>query len=88
MCSADEDIDSKYPVNVVVNYNGEMTWIPLGIFISTCTMNILWFPFDIQNCTLKFGSWTYDSSKINLTLKYPYIVSDSYSESGEWEILG
>ena len=30
-----------------------------GLFKSTCKVDITWFPFDQQNCTLKFGTWTY-----------------------------
>lgn len=29
-------------------------------------MNVEFFPFDIQHCTMKFGTWTYDGSEINL----------------------
>lgn len=67
--SADEDIDSKFPTNIVVYNTGLCSWIPLGIYISSCSINIKWFPFDDQYCKLKFGSWTYDGSKINLTSK-------------------
>ena len=38
-----------------------------GIFKSTCKIDITWFPFDEQNCSLKFGTWTHDGFKINLT---------------------
>lgn len=31
-----------------------------GIFKLTCTINIVWFPFDEQECFMKFGSWTFD----------------------------
>ena len=27
------------------------------------------FPFDTQNCTLKFGSWTYHNKSIDLIIK-------------------
>lgn len=46
--TADEDIDSKYPVNVVVYSNGHCNWIPLGLYISSCAIDIKWFPFDDQ----------------------------------------
>jgi len=27
-----------------------------------------WFPFDEQNCDMKFGSWTYDGNQVKLSL--------------------
>ena len=32
-------------------------------------MDITWFPFDQQSCELKFGTWTYSGTYVNLTLK-------------------
>ena len=86
--SADEDIDSKHPTNIVVYSSGVCSWVPLGLFISSCSINIQWFPFDDQVCELKFGSWTYDGFKINLTLHNEVIDTSSYSPSGEWDLIG
>lgn len=86
--SADEDIDSKFATNVVVYHDGKMSWVPLGIYISTCPMDIRWFPFDEQLCIMKFGSWTYDGSKINLTKKWDYVDKETYSPNGEWDVMG
>jgi len=87
-CSADEDIDSKFPTNIVVYSDGRCSWVPLGLFISTCAIDIRWFPFDDQLCSLKFGSWTYDGNKINLTSKFDHIETSTYKISGEWDLLG
>ena len=57
--SADEKFDATFPTNAVVESSGQVTWIPPGMFKSTCNINIQWFPFDDQQCELKFGSWTY-----------------------------
>ena len=61
--SADEAFDGTYPVNVVVYNTGACTYIPPGIFKSTCKIDITWFPFDDQDCNMKFGSWTYNGFK-------------------------
>ncbi|XP_022258670.1 neuronal acetylcholine receptor subunit alpha-7-like isoform X2 [Limulus polyphemus] len=66
--SADDQIDSTYKTNVVVRHNGSCTYIPPGIFKSTCKIDITWFPFDDQKCEMKFGSWTYDGGAIDLRL--------------------
>jgi len=62
-CSADEAFDGSYPTNVVLTSEGGCTYIPPGIFKSTCKIDITWFPFDDQDCEMKFGSWTYDGGK-------------------------
>ena len=32
--------------------------------MSSCPMDITWFPFDDQDCEMKFGSWTYNGFKV------------------------
>lgn len=63
--SADEGFDGTYHTNVVVRNNGSCLYVPPGIFKSTCKIDITWFPFDDQNCDMKFGSWTYDGNQVH-----------------------
>jgi len=62
--SASEAFDGTYPTNVVVTSQGVCTYIPPGIFKSSCQVDITWFPFDDQDCEMKFGSWTYNGFKV------------------------
>ncbi|XP_042146353.1 neuronal acetylcholine receptor subunit alpha-7-like [Ixodes scapularis] len=86
--SADEKFDGTYPRNVVVRHNGSCNYILLGIFKSTCKIDITWFPFDDQKCDLKFGSWTHSGYQLDLRVK-----SDeggdlsSYISNGEWDLI-
>lgn len=50
----------------VVRHNGTVRWVPMAIYKSTCPIDITHFPFDEQCCKLKFGSWTYTLSKLNI----------------------
>ena len=52
----------------MVTHEGLCTYIPPGIFMSTCKIDITWFPFDDQNCEMKFGSWTYNGFKVGNVL--------------------
>ena len=84
MFSADEKFDGTFPTNVVVTDTGSCTYIPPGIFKSTCQIDITWFPFDDQNCDMKFGSWTYDGFKVNFnvtSLKTHRIINLFQSDS-------
>ena len=64
--SANENFDATFPTNIIVNSDGTINQIPPGIFKSTCQIDITWFPFDDQNCDMKFGSWTYDGFKVKI----------------------
>jgi len=88
--SASEAFDGTYPTNVVVTSEGKCTYIPPGIFMSTCKIDITWFPFDDQNCEMKFGSWTYNGFKLDLKLKSPNAEGDTsgYTTNGEWALIG
>jgi len=86
--SADKDFDSRYPTNVVVSSSGDCLWVPPGLFLSTCKIDIAWFPFDEQKCDMKFGSWTYDSSGIDLQLDGDAGDTSSFIANGEWLLLG
>ncbi|RWS28834.1 neuronal acetylcholine receptor subunit alpha-7-like protein [Leptotrombidium deliense] len=87
--SADERIDSTFAVNVNVKNNGSCTWLPPGIFKSTCKIDITWFPFDDQTCLMKFGSWSYVASALDLRVHSEEGGDlSTYIENGEWILLG
>lgn len=71
----------------LLRYNGDVTWIPPAIFKSSCKIDVTYFPFDYQNCTMKFGSWTYDKAKIDLVLIGSTVNLNDFWESGEWTII-
>lgn len=50
-------------------------------------MDITFFPFDHQNCSLKFGSWTYDKAKIDLLIVGSKVDMNDFWENSEWEIV-
>ncbi|XP_056876433.1 cholinergic receptor, nicotinic, alpha 11 isoform X2 [Takifugu flavidus] len=54
--------------------------------MSTCNVDVRWFPFDIQRCELKFGSWTYDGWLLDLQMNEADI--SGYMANGEWDLIG
>jgi len=50
----------------LVDSDGTVLWIPPALFRSSCSIDITQFPYDIQTCELKFGSWTYDGFKLDI----------------------
>ncbi|XP_064192085.1 neuronal acetylcholine receptor subunit beta-4-like [Anguilla rostrata] len=83
--------DGTYEVtvftNAIVLFNGTIFWLPPAIYKSACKIEVKHFPFDQQNCTLKFRSWTYDHTELDLVLKTDVASMDDFTPSGEWDIL-
>nr|XP_012805928.2 neuronal acetylcholine receptor subunit alpha-2 [Jaculus jaculus] len=66
---------------------GTVHWVPPAIYKSSCSIDVTFFPFDQQNCKMKFGSWTYDKAKIDLEQMERTVDLKDYWESGEWAIV-
>ena len=86
--SADDAFAVGATVNAVIYFDGSVTYLPPGMFKSTCIIKIDDFPFDEQMCELKFGSWTYDEATISLQNKSSAGQVDSYIKNGEWFLKG
>lgn len=52
--SNDAQFQVAYYCNVLVDSDGLCYWLPPAIFRSSCSISVKYFPFDWQNCTLKF----------------------------------
>jgi len=48
---------SEYKTEITMYANGLHYWSLPAVFTSTCAINVEYFPFDRQLCTMKFGSW-------------------------------
>ncbi|XP_061839121.1 neuronal acetylcholine receptor subunit alpha-7-like isoform X2 [Nerophis lumbriciformis] len=83
--SAHNKFDATFKTNVLVNSSGFCEYLPPGIFISTCNVDVRWFPFDVQRCELKFGSWTFDGWLLDIQMKEADV--SGYMINGEWDLL-
>ncbi|XP_071811205.1 neuronal acetylcholine receptor subunit alpha-10-like [Apostichopus japonicus] len=68
---------------VVVKHNGAINWASPAIFYSHCRISVTHFPFDQQQCELKFGPWQHDGSEVILHGKGDASV---YTSDGEWDM--
>lgn len=94
--------DGQYEVTLMtkatLNYTGGVVWEPPAIYKSSCTIEVEFFPFDIQLCSMRFASWTYDGNQVDLihecsthSNKHEVIPNGidlrGFYESGEWDVL-
>ncbi|XP_031556612.1 neuronal acetylcholine receptor subunit beta-3-like [Actinia tenebrosa] len=75
-----------YKANVALSHDGGCVWLNPAIFKSICMVDVTFFPFDDQTCELKFGSWSFDISKIDLHPKDRHALNKNYIKNGEWEL--
>ncbi|XP_035667406.1 neuronal acetylcholine receptor subunit beta-4-like [Branchiostoma floridae] len=85
--NADGQYDVQLKTKALIANTGQVYWLPPAIYQSACSIEVRYFPFDRQNCTMKFGSWTYDSSEVNIELIDHEVVMDDFKQNGEWDIL-
>ena len=52
-----------------------------------CRMNIAWFPFDEQLCTILFGSWSYTSNWLNYTIMHENPSLKNFTDNSEWTLI-
>ena len=77
----------QFKTKVILRYDGLNKWFAPTILKSRCGINVEYFPFDDQKCTLKFTSWTYDGFRVNITNKESTADLTSYLPSGEFELI-
>ncbi|XP_034540713.1 neuronal acetylcholine receptor subunit beta-2-like [Notolabrus celidotus] len=85
--NADGVYEVSFYCNAVVSNTGDIFWLPPAIYKSACAIEVQYFPFDEQNCTLKFRSWTYDHTEVDLVLTSDFASRDDFTPSGEWDIV-
>ncbi|KAG5853326.1 hypothetical protein ANANG_G00072010 [Anguilla anguilla] len=91
----DGQFDVALYVNVLVNCNGTVNWLPPAIYRSSCSIEVAYFPFDWQNCSMVFRSYTYDASEVDLQYALDddgqeiheiIIDENAFTGNGEWQI--
>merc|ERR1712165_569191 len=92
--------DGNYEVTImtkaILHYSGKVTWNPPAIYKSYCGIDVEFFPFDEQECWMKFGSWTYDGFMLDLRHMNQLPTNDSigiamdlrdFYISTEWDVM-
>nr|prf acetylcholine receptor alpha1b [Xenopus laevis] len=80
----DGDFRISKDTKILLEYTGKITWTPPAIFKSYCEIIVTYFPFDQQNCSMKFGTWTYDGSLLVINQEPDRPDLSNFMASGEW----
>ena len=70
-----------------MGHNGACAWYSPASFRSTCKIDVTYFPFDQQRCSMKFGSWTFVVNDLDMLADATNTVSSNYVKSAEWDLV-
>lgn len=86
---ADMRLDEHRNALCIVYNTGYIYWMPQAVYRSSCPIDVYAFPFDVQNCSLRFASWTYDGGKLDVSFYEDknYIDLTEYTKSNAWKII-
>ncbi|EFO97279.1 CRE-LGC-4 protein [Caenorhabditis remanei] len=78
---------SLVSTDVMVTSDGNVTWLFSALFRSSCPIRVRYYPFDDQQCDLKFASWSHDITEINLGLNTDKGDLSSYMNNSEFDLV-
>ncbi|XP_041453750.1 neuronal acetylcholine receptor subunit alpha-10-like [Lytechinus variegatus] len=81
----DKDFQSEDKVNALVSSDGMVTWYTPMVISSSCKINVRYFPFDVQTCTLTFGSWAYTIDSLNINYSDD-ATQNVFLNNGVWDL--
>ncbi|KAK0422424.1 hypothetical protein QR680_007564 [Steinernema hermaphroditum] len=85
--NADDYTEGYMRSRAMVFFDGTVFWPPPTQLRSTCKIDVTYFPFDSQRCSLKFGSWTYHGFQVDITNRSDNVDLSNYVVSGEFELV-
>lgn len=86
-CSMDEDKSPQTPYVYLYNTGHVYNDSPLRV-ASTCKLGIYSFPFDIQNCSLTFGSYIHFGERLHRKIKIsPQLGWDSFEPYSQFLMI-
>lgn len=59
------DIQHYGNTPLIVHSSGSVVWVPPMTTKTECPMDLTYWPFDTQRCTIYLGSWTTDGFQID-----------------------
>ncbi len=65
-----------------VSYTGQVMYATAGRLITTCELNLSYFPYDKQTCDVVFSNWTYTTKHITLQPQTNQVDMSNYKVNG------
>ena len=69
-----------------IKHNGDVNYNFPTIVTSTCRIDVTYFPYDHQNCSLTFSSWVYSGAEVDLGAKSTVADIENFVRHNEWAL--
>uniref|UniRef100_A0AC35TK50 Neur_chan_LBD domain-containing protein n=1 Tax=Rhabditophanes sp. KR3021 TaxID=114890 RepID=A0AC35TK50_9BILA len=80
------DYESLVATDILVTEFGNVTYLFSAIFKSVCKIKVALYPFDDQECILRFGSWSHRLSELDLSLVTNEGDLSNYMNNSEFDL--
>ena len=89
ICSAGDKFNDFMNTNAIVDSNGFVLWLVPALIKTYCTLDVRFFPFDEQKCTLEFISWTHSGHELDVVYNNSFKNMVYYvATNQEWSVKG
>jgi hypothetical protein len=81
-------LKSGKDVRLTLYHTGHVMYNFPTVVSTYCNIDVSLFPWDKQNCPLKFGSWAYNGQQLDIiSVSETLQIMNSESEQAEWEVV-
>ncbi|XP_071486140.1 neuronal acetylcholine receptor subunit alpha-10-like [Diadema antillarum] len=85
--NVDKDFMRISKTLILADYEGNVTWYAPIIATTSCRVNVMYFPFDVQMCELSFSSWVYTRKELDLhLLQHADANQNVFIGNGVWNL--
>ncbi|KAI1724357.1 neurotransmitter-gated ion-channel ligand binding domain-containing protein [Ditylenchus destructor] len=85
--AAREYHSSVLSTDIMVTNEGNVTWLFSALFKSNCAIKVRYYPFDDQECSLKFASWGSRIDDIDIGLTTEKGDLSNYMNNSEFDLI-
>ena len=78
-------IDDSLPFRLFAFPSGKVVWEPFLQLVTSCDMDLTYFPFDKQSCYIRFSNWVY-GRYLNMTIDEK-VYMNYYTPNPMWNII-
>ncbi|XP_012266421.2 acetylcholine receptor subunit alpha-like 2 isoform X1 [Athalia rosae] len=82
--AAGSTVDHYGNTHCIATQDGSILWVPPSQFMVFCDMDLRFWPFDTQVCSLRLGSWTFNGEQIDLQFPETEDRPDLMLHNSEW----